>query len=304
MKKVETYVLDGQKLGRFEIVKQLGAGGFGAVYQAFDPWMLRHVALKVPHRQQGSKEELLQEVRMWVAVSHPHVVMVHDVFYDEAKDKDFVVLEYMEGGALDSYLNKNGPLSIPHAVDLLAQVLEAVVHAHKKRVLHRDLRPANILLSADGKIAKIADFGTSRFLSTSAIAETRIGAPPYMAPEHLSGEATFRSDIYAIGIMAYEIFAGQLPYFSTDPKKLKQMIENELYHPLHQKNKNVSIELSGIVSKAMKKEQSNRFQDADEFLSTLNAYSSSKSTLPRDSFERMLPHKGVGRLIPKKKKRD
>ena len=170
----------GQQLGKYKIVAPLGSGGFGTVYLAQDTWIDKKVAIKVPHRQSLDFGELLREPRLLASVSHPNIVAI-----TTAEKQDgvfFIVMEYVPGETLENIIAAHGALELTRALDFTCQVCNAVDHAHRQGVIHRDLRPANVLVG-EHDMLKVADFGTSRFLEIAAHGTTVIGSPPYMAPE-------------------------------------------------------------------------------------------------------------------------
>ena len=182
-----------QTLGKYQILDRLGAGGFGTVYLAMDRLLNRKVALKIPHHQ-GDEAGLLLEPRIMAALKHPNIVELITV--EKKVDTFFMVLEYVDGDSLDKLIRKERHLGPARALEIAIDVCTAIGFAHTHQVIHRDLRPANILLTRDG-VAKVTDFGTSRFLELQkeGFARTRIGSPPYMAPEHFRGRAVFQSDL-------------------------------------------------------------------------------------------------------------
>ncbi len=147
----------------------------------------------------------------------------------------FIVMEYVAGETLENIIGREGALEMPRALDFTCQICNAVDHAHRQGVLHRDLRPANIMM-ADNGLVKVADFGTSRFLELAAIGTTVIGSPPYMAPEQFHGRATFASDIYSLGVTMYQMMTGTLPYQTPAPADLERLMRGELVSPPRLRN--------------------------------------------------------------------
>jgi eukaryotic-like serine/threonine-protein kinase len=198
----------GQMLGKYRIVSPLGSGGFGTVYLAEDTWIDKKVAIKVPHRQGLDFGELLREPRLLASLSHPNIVAITTA--EKQDNVFFIVMEYVPGETLENIIRRDGPLDLPRALDYTCQICNAVDHAHRQGVIHRDLRPANVLVSEAGML-KVADFGTSRFLEIAAHGTTVIGSPPYMAPEQFQGKAVFASDVYSLGVTMYQVLTGLLP---------------------------------------------------------------------------------------------
>src|SRR5438034_11190366 len=155
----------GQQLGKYKIIGPLGSGGFATVYLAQDTWIDKKVALKVPHRQSAAFGELLREPRLLGALSHPNIVTI--LTAEKHKNVFFIVMEFVAGETLEAVIAREGALDLALALDYTCQICNAVDHAHRQGVLHRDLRPSNVLVTDNG-LAKVADFGTSRFLEIAA----------------------------------------------------------------------------------------------------------------------------------------
>jgi len=183
----------GQIIGKYKILRTIGSGGFGTVYLAEDTWIDKRVALKVPHKQSVDFGELLREPRLLASLNHPNIVTI--LTAEKQENVFFIVMEFVPGETLETIIARDGALDLPVALDYTCQICNAVDHAHRQGVLHRDLRPSNVLV-ADRGLVKVADFGTSRFLEIAAHGTTIIGSPPYMAPEQFHGKAVFASDLY------------------------------------------------------------------------------------------------------------
>ena len=238
----------GQVLGKYKILSPLGSGGFGTVYLAKDTWIDKQVAIKVPHRQNLDFGELLREPRLLASVNHPNIVAI-----TTAEKQDgifFIVMEYVQGDTLENIILREGMLDLTRVLDLTCQICNAVEHAHKQGVLHRDLRPANVLVSETG-LAKVADFGTSRFLEIAAHGTTIIGSPPYMAPEQFQGKAVFASDLYSLGITMYQMLTGVLPYDTPSPADLEKLYRGDLISPPRLKNQLIPKRINDIIMKAL-----------------------------------------------------
>jgi eukaryotic-like serine/threonine-protein kinase len=255
----------GQVVGKYQILSNLGSGGFGTVFLARDAWIDKKVAIKVPHRQTGDFDELLQEPRLLAALDHANIVGI--LTAEKVENVFFIVMEYVKGESLEAVLDREKSLDIPRALNYAVQILRGVDHAHQAQILHRDLRPANVMISESG-VAKVADFGTSRFLEKSH-ATTVIGSPPYMAPEQFQGRAVLASDIYSVGVMLYQMLTGTLPYFSPNPAQIERMVAAGRCTPPKLRNSQIPKEVSDIVMKALANEVSERYQRSNELLDDL-----------------------------------
>ena len=249
----------GQTVGKYRIISTLGSGGFGAVYLAEDTWIDKKVAIKVPHRQNLDFGELLREPRLLAALNHPNIVTV--LTAEKQDGVFFIVMEYVPGETLEAIIERDGALDLTRALDYTCQVCNAVDHAQKHGIIHRDLRPGNVLVTEHGML-KVADFGTSRFLEIAAHGTTVIGSPPYMAPEQFQGKAVFASDIYSLGVTMYQMLTGELPYQTPAPSDLERLMRGELTTPPRLKNPKLPKALSDIVMKAMAPEITERYQRA------------------------------------------
>src|SRR3954453_6616546 len=216
----------GQIIGKYKILKTIGSGGFGTVYLADDTWIDKKVALKVPHKQALDFSELLREPRLLASLNHPNIVTI--LTAERQDNTFFIVMEFVPGETLETIIARDGALDVPRALDYTCQIANAVDHAHRHGVLHRDLRPSNMLIGDRG-LLKVADFGTSRFLEIAAHGTTVIGSPPYMAPEQFQGKAVCASYIYSLGVTMYQMLTGSLPYDTPSPADLERLIRGELH---------------------------------------------------------------------------
>lgn len=258
----------GQTLGKYKIVAPLGSGGFGTVYLAEDTWIDKKVAIKVPHRQGLDFGELLREPRLLASLNHPNIVSITTA--EKQDNIFFIVMEYVPGETLENIIARDGALELTRALDYTCQVCNAVDHAHRHGVIHRDLRPANVLVGESG-ILKVADFGTSRFLEIAAHGTTVIGSPPYMAPEQFQGKAVFASDLYSLGVTMYQMLTGMLPYNTPAPTDLEKLMSGELVSPPRLRNSAIPKAINDIVMKAMAPDIGARYQRASDLLDALLA---------------------------------
>jgi serine/threonine-protein kinase len=258
----------GQTIGKYKILASLGSGGFGAVYLAQDTWIDKKVAIKVPHRQNLDFGELLREPRLLASLNHPNIVSV--ITAEKLENTFFIVMEYVQGESLETMIVREGTLDLRQALDFTCQICNGVDYAHTQGVIHRDLRPANMLVAESG-LVKVADFGTSRFLEIAAEGTTVIGSPPYMAPEQFEGRAVFSSDIYSLGVSMYQMLTGVLPYNTPLPKDLDKLMRGELVTPPHERNPRIPRAVSAVVLRAMAPHITDRYQRASEMLEDLLA---------------------------------
>ncbi|HET9372971.1 MAG TPA: serine/threonine-protein kinase [Vicinamibacterales bacterium] len=259
-------VFRGQTLGKYRIIEPLGSGGFGTVYLAEDTWIDKRVAIKVPHRQTLDFGELLREPRLLASLNHPNIVNV--ITAEKQDNVFFIVMEYVPGETLENIIATRGPLDLPSALDYTCQIANAVEHAHRMGVIHRDLRPANVFVTDRG-LLKVGDFGTSRFLEIAAHGTTVIGSPPYMAPEQFEGRAVFASDLYSLGITMYQMLTGDLPYDTPAPSDLDRLRTGELVRPLRTVNPAIPPVLDDIVMKTLAADVAGRYQRAEDLLTDL-----------------------------------
>ena len=259
----------GQAVGKYKILSPLGSGGFGTVYLAQDTWLDKKVAIKVPHRQQNLDfGELLHEPRLLGSLSHPNIVSV--LTAEKQEGVFFIVMEYVTGETLESIIMREGAIELTRALDMTVQIANAVDYAHRQNVIHRDLRPGNVLINEQG-LVKVADFGTARVLEIAAHGTTVIGSPPYMAPEQFHGKAVFASDLYSLGVTMYQMLTGVLPYETPSPAELAKLMTGELVSPPRVRNPKLPKAVNDIVLRAMAPDISARYQRASDLLGDILA---------------------------------
>jgi serine/threonine protein kinase len=258
----------GQIIGKYKVLSTIGSGGFGTVYLAEDTWIDKKVALKVPHRQSVDFGELLREPRLLATLNHPNIVAI--LTAEKQENVFFIVMEFVAGETLETIIARDGALDLPLSLDYTCQICNAVDHAHRHGVLHRDLRPSNVLV-ADSGLVKVADFGTSRFLEIAAHGTTVIGSPPYMAPEQFQGKAVFASDLYSLGVTMYQMLTGVLPYDTPSPADLERLMRGDLLTAPRLKNPRIPKAINDIVLKAMAPEIHERYQRAGDLLDDILA---------------------------------
>jgi hypothetical protein len=262
------------RVGRYVIRERVGVGAFGTVYRAYDPQLDREVALKVPHPgtldDPKRVERFLGEARAAARLHHPHIVPVHDAGCDGTTH--FIVAAFIERRTLAHALDQ-GPLDHRRAAELVRQLAEALAYAHRAGVVHRDVKPANVLLDPDGN-AHLADFGlASRLDAGGTLTQTGslLGTPTYMAPELASGsqrEPSPAGDQYSLGVVLYELLCGEPPFTGPGPIALYQVVHQELQPP-RRRNPRVPAELERICLKALAKDQGRRFASCQDLADAL-----------------------------------
>jgi eukaryotic-like serine/threonine-protein kinase len=255
--------LRGQTIGKYRILSSLGSGGFGSVFLAEDTWIHKKVALKVPHKQHLDFSEMVKEPRLLASMSHPNIVTV--LTAERQENVFFIVMEYVAGETLEEVIAREGAMDLARALDFTCQICNAVDHAHGAGILHRDLRPGNMLVTEAGML-KVSDFGTSRFLEIAAHGTTVIGSPPYMAPEQFYGKAVFASDLYSIGVTMYQMLTGSLPYESPAPGDLERLARGDLIAAPRLKNGKIPKAINDIVMRALAPDLTVRYAKAAELL--------------------------------------
>jgi serine/threonine-protein kinase len=268
----------GQIIGKYKILSTIGSGGFGTVYLAEDTWIDKKVALKVPHKQSLDFGELLREPRLLATLNHPNIVTI--VTAEKQENVFFIVMEFVPGETLETIIARDGALDLSLALDYACQMCNAIEHAHRQGVLHRDLRPSNVLVTESGML-KVADFGTSRFLEIAAHGTTVIGSPPYMAPEQFQGKAVFASDLYSLGVTMFQMLTGDLPYETPSPADLDRLMRGEMQIAPRQRNPKIPKAINDVVVKAMAPDIHARYQRAGDILEDLLATRDGVRRAPR-----------------------
>ncbi len=270
--------------GRYQIRSRIARGGMATVYLATDLRLERRVAIKVMHGHLADdskfKERFIQEARSAARLAHPNVVNV----FDQGQDTDmaYLVMEYLSGITLRDLLQDHGRLTAEQTLDVLEAVLSGLSAAHKSGIVHRDLKPENVLLADDGRI-KIGDFGLARAASANtATGAALLGTIAYLSPELVTrGIADTRSDIYAVGIMMYEMLTGEQPFKGEQPMQIAYQHANDSVPPPSARNPRVPAELDELVLWATAREPDERPRDARMMLEQLTATQSMlQSALP------------------------
>jgi predicted Ser/Thr protein kinase/tetratricopeptide (TPR) repeat protein len=270
------------KLGRYEIVRELGKGAMGIVYLAKDPLIGRLVALKTIRPSAHADDEdtrefqarFVREAQAAGILNHPSIVTVHDIGVDDPTGVSFIAMEYVEGQNLKEVLSAGRPLSFEQAADIIAQVAEGLDFAHAKGIVHRDVKPANIIL-LEGNRAKITDFGIAKITSGAANLTTTgqfLGTPNYMAPEQIKGTPVDgRSDIFSLGICLYECLTHRKPFGGDSLTSISYKIVHEPFPPLHETNPTIPEGFSDVVGHCLAKDPVKRYQRGKDMANALRA---------------------------------
>jgi beta-lactam-binding protein with PASTA domain/predicted Ser/Thr protein kinase len=260
--------------GRYRVIRRLGSGGMADVYCVEDQQLGRKVALKLLYRRFAEDlqfvERFRREASSAAGLQHPNIVSIYD--RGEWDGTYYIAMEYIEGRTLKEVIREQGPAPSEAAVDIALQILRALRFAHRRGVIHRDIKPHNVLIDHEGR-AKVADFGIAR-AGASDMTETGsiMGTAQYLSPEQAQGRPVdARSDLYSVGIVLYEMLTGQVPFDaeSAVTVALKQVSEQPV--PPAQLNPAIPPALEGVVLRAMAKQPEHRFADADEFITALEA---------------------------------
>ena len=267
---------------RYYISDVLGMGGMAIVYKAQCNRLNRYVAIKILKDEMLKEKELLKafqtEAKAVAMLSHPNIVSVYDTSISD--NINYIVMELIEGVTLKQYISNIGKLNLKQTIYFVNQISKALEHAHSKGVVHRDIKPQNIMVLKDGTI-KVADFGISALENVASVhSQYALGSIKYISPEQIRGMAPdSRSDIYSLGVLMYEMLTGRLPYTAeTDDEMAKAHIAGDLVPP-HEIDKSIPKRLSGICAKAMESEIDKRYQSVTELLEDLDEFRRQNSRL-------------------------
>jgi serine/threonine protein kinase/beta-lactam-binding protein with PASTA domain len=259
--------------GRYKIEKIIGVGGMAVVFRAYDPVMRRTVAIKRLKddvaKDTAAVKRFINESKAVSMLSHPNIISIYDV--SMSGESKYIVMEYVEGITLKNYMMKKGALPFPEIISFCEQILRALAHAHSKGIVHRDIKPQNIMLLKNGLI-KVADFGIAKLPNAETVTMTdkAIGTVYYISPEQASGlPIDTRSDLYSTGVLMYEMATGQLPFSGETPVSVALMQVNATPTPPSKINLNIPLGLEQTILTAMEKSPDARFQKAEQILSRL-----------------------------------
>ncbi|MGD8628929.1 MAG: serine/threonine-protein kinase, partial [bacterium] len=262
----------GTEVAQYRITEKLGAGGMGEVYLADDTRLNRKVALKFLLPQYTSDEEIkarfIREAQAAASLSHPAIITVHEV--SEFEGRPFMAMEYVEGKSLREVIDEK-PASFMTILDLAMQIGEGLGRAHEAGIIHRDIKPQNILIGPDGR-PKITDFGLAKVKDSPELtrAGTTFGTIAYMSPEQARGlEVDRRADIFSFGVVLYELITGRRPFEGENEPSIINAIVNQIPEPLERFKSGVPEGLQAIVEKALAKDRDERYQHVDDIVADL-----------------------------------
>jgi eukaryotic-like serine/threonine-protein kinase len=267
----------GQILDKYELLEKVGQGGMAVVYRGLDRSLKREVAVKVLHRHlaehKEARDRFEREAHAVAKLRHENILEIFDFSGAEA-DQSYIVTEFIDGQTLKQFITDHD-LEFPEVAAMIGvQVCKALGHAHSLGVLHRDIKPENIMIRNDG-VVKLMDFGIAQMLDLQRMTVTGqlLGSPAYMSPEHVEGgQLDFRTDVFAVGILLYQLITGQLPFQGKNPHEILKRIAEGRYTDVRQVNPRVGKQLAAIVAKALQREQKDRYDDVSQMLLALERY--------------------------------
>ncbi|MFC5401858.1 Stk1 family PASTA domain-containing Ser/Thr kinase [Cohnella soli] len=259
--------------GRYELLARVGGGGMALVYKAKDLLLNRYVAVKVLRQQFTHDDDFVKrfrrEAQAAASLSHPNIVSIYDV--GQVEDTHYIVMEFIDGSNLNEIIRERAPLQPTEAVRIASQICDALEHAHHNQIIHRDIKPHNILIGNNGRV-KVTDFGIARAVTSSTITQTGsvIGSVHYFSPEHAKGVATGeKSDIYSLGIVLYQMMTGRLPFLGESPISVALKHLQEPFEQPRKVNPHIPQSLENVILRAMRKNPQERYQSAKEMLDDL-----------------------------------
>lgn len=275
---------------RYEIIEEVGKGGMGRVYKVFDKKIKENIALKLLKPEIASDprtiERFRNELKFARKISHPHVCRMYDL--GEAGLLHFITMEYVSGEDLKSFIRRAGHLTEPKALSIAEQITDGLAEAHRLGVLHRDLKPQNVMIDRDGN-AKVMDFGIARSLHAAGFTGSGImvGTPEYMSPEQAEASGVdARSDIYSLGIIIYEMVTGKVPFSGETPLSVALKQKTEMPRNPRELNALISEDLSRLVMKCLEKEREKRYQTAAELRADLDRVEKGLPTVEREAIKK------------------
>lgn len=276
--------------GRYEVIEELGKGGMGKVYRAYDQKIKEIIALKLIKPEIGLNEKAIErfknELRFARKISHRYVCRLHDL--GEYGMAHYITMEYVEGEDLKKFIRRSGQITTPKAISIAGQVCEGLSEAHRLGVVHRDLKPQNVMIDREGN-ARIMDFGLARFMETDGVTGSGVmlGTPEYMSPEQVDlKEVDVRSDVYSLGVIMHEMLTGKVPFEGETPLSIAIKHKSEPPRDSRELNPLVPESLARVVLKCLEKDRAKRYQSADALLQDLRRLEQGLPTAIREISKR------------------
>lgn len=267
-------IVRGQKINdRYQIIRTIGEGGMANVYLAYDTILDRNVAVKILRGDLAEDEKFVRKFQREAisasSLSHPNIVEMYDVGEDDGRY--FIVMEYVEGVTLKNLIKRRGALTLSEVIDIMLQLTSAIACAHDSYIIHRDIKPQNVLILDDGRV-KITDFGIAMALNSNELTQTNsvMGSVHYLPPEQANGTgATIKSDIYSLGILMYELLTGNLPFKGDSAVEIAIKQMKEPIPSIVEQNPNIPQSIENIILKACAKNPKNRYESARQMYEDL-----------------------------------
>ena len=284
-------VVRGEKINnRYEIIRNIGEGGMANVYLAVDTILNRKVAVKILRGDLSEDEKFVRKFQREASAAsnldHPNIVGIYDVGEDNGKY--YIVMEFVEGQTLKSLIKRRGSLTIPEVLDIMTQLTSGIAHAHEKGIIHRDIKPQNILILDDG-LVKIADFGIAQALNSNELTETNsvMGSVHYLPPEQANGTgSTFKSDIYSLGILMYELIIGKVPFKGENAVEIAIKHMKDPIPSVTEIKEDIPMSIENIILKATAKNPKNRYDSVEEMKYDIKTcLDPDKKDVPRIKFD-------------------
>jgi eukaryotic-like serine/threonine-protein kinase len=260
-----------QKIGKYEVIRELGKGATSAVYRAYDPFQNRQVAIKVVYPEALGDQEygkryrklFVTEASLAGKLSHPHIVAIYDAVAGE--EASYIVMEYVDGSTLEQYTQHDSLLPVQRIVEIIYKCAKALEYASKQGVIHRDIKPANILLAGESDI-KVSDFGAALTQAAETTQVSGVGSPAYMSPEQVKEQQlTYQTDIFSLGVVMYQMLTGRLPFQGANNySMIYQIINVDPPSPLEVRP-DIPPRIDAIVMRALQKDTAQRYQRWEEF---------------------------------------
>ncbi len=280
-----------QNIGKYEVIKEIGKGATSAVYQAYDPFQNRQVAIKLlfpetlVDQDHGKRYRKLfvTEASLAGKLSHPHIAAIYDAVADD--DASYIVMEYVDGTTLEQYARHDQLLPVKKILEIAYKCARALDYASKQGVIHRDIKPANILLAGEADI-KISDFGAALTLASQTTQVSGVGSPAYMSPEQVKEQPlTHQTDIFSLGVVMYQLLTGRLPFQGTNNYSMIYQIINTDPTPPSRQRPGIPGNVDAIVMRALSKSTENRYQSWEDFAGDLVSAMGGEEVEDRDFAE-------------------